>query len=65
MVFLNRSDEVIDKNELLNNSGFVHNAKRGTAYLFSNDALSKFLKSKGLSYVIRAHEVIKFIIIIL
>lgn len=38
--------------------GFVANIKRGTAYLFSDQATDKFLKNNNLSHVIRAHEVI-------
>lgn len=40
------------------NDGFVANIKRGTAYLFSDQAIDKFLKLNKLSHVIRAHEVI-------
>lgn len=38
--------------------GFIANIKRGTAYLFSDQAIDKFLKTNRLSHVIRAHEVI-------
>lgn len=38
--------------------GFVPNIKRGTAYLFSDQAINNFLKLNNLSHVIRAHEVI-------
>lgn len=40
------------------NDGFVANIKRGTAFLFSDQAIRNFLKINNLSHVIRAHEVI-------
>lgn len=40
------------------NDGFVANIKRGTAFLFSDQAINNFLKVNKLSHVIRAHEVI-------
>lgn len=40
------------------NDGFIANIKRGTAFLFSDQAVSNFLKLNRLSHVIRAHEVI-------
>lgn len=40
------------------NDGFVANIKRGTAYLFSDQAINNFLKLNNLTHVIRAHEVI-------
>lgn len=40
------------------NDGFIANIKRGTAYLFSDQAINNFLKLNRLSHVIRAHEVI-------
>ncbi|RWS08203.1 Calcineurin-like protein phosphoesterase [Dinothrombium tinctorium] len=45
-------------NAFNNLQGFLPNTKRGTAYYFSEEAVSKFLNSNGLSHVIRAHEVI-------
>lgn len=39
------------------NALFTHNTRRGTGHLFSNQALSKFLATNKLSYVVRAHEV--------
>ena len=38
--------------------GFLPNTKRGTAFYFSDEALTKFLSTNQLSHVIRAHEVI-------
>ena len=43
--------------ELRMNKGFLPNSKRGTAHVFSTEALENFLLSHGLSHVIRAHEV--------
>ncbi|XP_014674733.1 PREDICTED: uncharacterized protein LOC106814873 [Priapulus caudatus] len=43
--------------ELIANEGFAHNCRRGTANIFSCRALEAFLKSHGLSHVVRAHEV--------
>lgn len=40
------------------NDGFVPNIKRGTAFLFSDQAVKHFLNTNKLSHVIRAHEVI-------
>lgn len=40
------------------NDGFVPNLKRGTAYLFSDQAVKHFLEVNKLSHIIRAHEVI-------
>lgn len=45
--------------QLLANEGFLPNTQRGTAYIFSCDALDKFLKVNNLSHVIRAHEVVR------
>ncbi|KAI1301256.1 Serine/threonine-protein phosphatase PP2A-like PPG1 [Halotydeus destructor] len=37
--------------------GFLGNTKRGTAYFFSQEAVESFLRTNGLSHIIRAHEV--------
>lgn len=39
-------------------TGYLSNMKRSTAFYFSEVATSNFLKKNGLSRVIRAHEVI-------
>lgn len=39
------------------NALFTHNTRRGTGYLFTNQALAQFLAINKLSYVVRAHEV--------
>lgn len=41
----------------LDTMGFLPNTKRGTAHVFSIDALKHFLETNNLSHVIRAHEV--------
>jgi diadenosine tetraphosphatase ApaH/serine/threonine PP2A family protein phosphatase len=43
--------------ELQTNDGFIENYSRGTAYMFSSEALDNFLTKNNLSHVIRAHEV--------
>lgn len=37
--------------------GYIYNAKRGTAYLFGETAMSNFLAENQLEFCIRAHEV--------
>ncbi|XP_075680358.1 uncharacterized protein LOC113796051 [Dermatophagoides pteronyssinus] len=37
--------------------GFLPNRKRGTAFVFNEDAATKFLKHNGLTHIVRAHEV--------
>ena len=43
--------------KLTNKDGFGANARRGTAHVFSEDALNSFLTRNHLSHVVRAHEV--------
>ncbi|XP_072031305.1 uncharacterized protein [Amphiura filiformis] len=43
--------------ELIDNGGYIFNTRRGTAHMFSCDALERFLKDHNLSHVVRAHEV--------
>ena len=42
--------------QLAINDGFIDNFARGTAHMFSAEALNDFLKKNDLSHVIRAHE---------
>lgn len=37
--------------------GFIKNTKRGTAFLFNDEGLTGFLRTNGLTHLIRAHEV--------
>lgn len=52
-------DDYIKYLSLVANSdprGFAENMKRGTAYVFSDDAVNAFLASNQLSHIVRAHE---------
>lgn len=40
-----------------NEKGFCRNFKRGTGYLFSENAVKKFLRKNSIDFIIRAHEV--------
>uniref|UniRef100_A0A336LZL2 Serine/threonine-protein phosphatase n=1 Tax=Culicoides sonorensis TaxID=179676 RepID=A0A336LZL2_CULSO len=51
----NNSNEELQK-ELEQNNGFGFNVRRGTGYVFSEDALNEFLEKHNLSHVIRAHQ---------
>ncbi|KAF7491171.1 Serine/threonine-protein phosphatase BSL1 [Sarcoptes scabiei] len=46
---INSPDDFVD--------GFLPNRKRGTAFVFNEEAATKFLKHNGLTHIIRAHEV--------
>ena len=39
-----------------NMQGYLPNTKRGTAFLFSEEAVKRFLHLNGMSHIIRAHE---------
>ena len=54
---ISKDNDKAVKEELLRNSGYIHNSRRGTAHYFSNEALLNFLKQNNLSHVVRAHEV--------
>lgn len=43
--------------QLSQNHGFAHNAKRNTACVFNRTAFVSFLQKNGLTHVVRAHEV--------
>ncbi|XP_060522120.1 uncharacterized protein LOC132699434 isoform X2 [Cylas formicarius] len=55
-----RLDAVTDKlaMELLANEGFAINSRRGTAHVFSVEALERFLKTNQLTHLIRAHQMV-------
>lgn len=40
-------------------AGFLPNSKRGTAFLYSDDAADAFFELNDLGYVIRGHELIE------
>ena len=37
-------------------SGFAHNVKRGTAYVYTDNAVNAFMATNKLSHIVRAHE---------
>lgn len=45
--------------ELQANEGFAVNSRRGTAHIFSVEALEKFLAVNRYTHLVRAHEVVE------
>lgn len=45
------------KDEIGQKEGFLFNRKRGTAFVFNEDAANRFMSNNGLTHIIRAHEV--------
>ena len=43
--------------ELMANDGFAANTRRGTAHVFTVEALERFLNTNNFSHLVRAHEV--------
>lgn len=43
--------------ELSANDGFATNYRRGTAHVFTVEALERFLSTNNFSHIVRAHEV--------
>lgn len=56
--FASYAEMAKNTNQIQPPQGFLANAKRGTAFYFSEEALNRFLSVNRLSHVIRAHEVI-------
>lgn len=46
-----------EKTQLAFKEGFGNNQRRGTAHVFTEEALDAFLKRNNFSHVVRAHEV--------
>lgn len=46
-----------ERNFTSTSKGFARNIKRGTAYLFSEEAVDNFREKNSIEYIIRAHEV--------
>lgn len=58
-IFFSRTESLTieQEEELEENDGYIFNSRRGTAHMFSCQALDNFLKDHNLSHVVRAHEV--------
>lgn len=45
-----------DRSFALDSSGFARNTKRGTAFLYTEQAVLSFLRRNGMEFIVRAHE---------